>query len=277
MALAGFLCIIVLRTLIMTKKTAPMVALIFVPMLGAAALGQGSPIGIYVLYGVRNIGPTGAMFIFSILYFGILSDAGTFHPIADKIVKFSGTDPVKILLGTSILTLLLHMGGSGAVTFMVVVPSMLPLYLRAGLKRTTLAAVVALSSGILNILPWSGPLLRASSALQVGIPDLLNPLLLPMCVGIIFVFSLCVFRGLRYKENTLESIDFPIPQPEKTIPRWKLSLNLLSIAICLVLLITNAMAPVVIFMGAFAFAAILNYPNLEMSKNLVLIPMHVMY
>ena len=41
--------------------------------------------------GRNPVAATGVMFIFSILFFGILTDAGTFRPIIGGITKFMGT------------------------------------------------------------------------------------------------------------------------------------------------------------------------------------------
>ena len=115
--------------------------------------------------GIGSVAATGVMFIFSILFFGILTDAGTFRPIIKGILNLVGTDPVKIGIGTAILAAIVHLDGSGAVTFLICVPALLPLYDALGMRRTTLATIVALSAGTMNILPWGGPTIRAHTAL----------------------------------------------------------------------------------------------------------------
>lgn len=153
-AALGFITIIVLLAVIMTKKMSPLVALISVPVITALIGGHGLNIGKYINDGVKSIAPTGTMFIFAILFFGILTDAGTFQPIIDKILKVVGKDPIKIAIGTAILSMIVHLDGSGAVTFLVTVPAMLPLYEALGMRKTTLATIVALGAGVMNLLPW---------------------------------------------------------------------------------------------------------------------------
>lgn len=63
------------------------------------------------------------MFIFAILFFGVLSDASTFDPIIKKIINVVGKDPVKIAIGTAILAMFAHLDGSGAVTFLITIPA----------------------------------------------------------------------------------------------------------------------------------------------------------
>ena len=154
LALLGFLTVIVLLVVIMSKKMNPVVALIIVPIVFGIIGGFGFELPKFILEGVKSIAPTGTMFIFAILFFGILTDAGTFQPIIDKILEKVGKDPVKITIGTAVLAMLVHLDGSGAVTFLITVPAMLPLYNALGMRKTTLATVVALGAGVMNILPW---------------------------------------------------------------------------------------------------------------------------
>jgi citrate-Mg2+:H+ or citrate-Ca2+:H+ symporter, CitMHS family len=67
------------------------------------------------------------MFVFAILYFVIMTDAGMLDPIVDRILFAVGTRPTRIVIGSALLALLVHLDGSGAVTFLVAVPAMLPL------------------------------------------------------------------------------------------------------------------------------------------------------
>ena len=60
--------------------------------------------------GIGSVAATGVMFIFSILFFGILTDAGTFRPIIGGILNLVGTDPIKIAIGTAILAAIVHSG-----------------------------------------------------------------------------------------------------------------------------------------------------------------------
>ena len=117
---------------------------------------------------------------------GILTDAGTFRPIIKGILNLVGTDPIKIGIGTAILAAIVHLDGSGAVTFLICVPALLPLYDALGMRRTTLATIVALSAGTMNILPWGGPTIRAATALGMG--DSSPCLQEPDPRGIIFLF-----------------------------------------------------------------------------------------
>ncbi len=268
LALLGFLTIVILLALIMTKKASPVVALIVVPTVMSIIAGFGANIGTYISDGIKSIAPTGTMFIFAILFFGILTDAGTFNPIIDKILKVVGKDPVKITIGTAILAMLVHLDGSGAVTFLVTIPAMLPLYDALKMKRTTLATIAALAAGTMNILPWGGPTIRAATSLEVSVTELFNPLIVPWIVGVLFLLFVAYRLGKKEKvrlgneiagEVVIEKV---VDEEKKSLERPKLFIiNILTIIAAIAVLISGKFPPAVIFMVAFAFSLTVNYPN----------------
>lgn len=276
LGLLGFLTIIILLVLIMTKKASPVVALIVVPSVAAIIGGFGNQLDTFIIDGIKAIAPTGTMFIFAILFFGILTDAGTFDPIIKKILKVVGSDPVKIALGTAVLAMLIHLDGSGAVTFLVTVPAMLPLYDALGMRRTTLATIVALSAGTMNIVPWGGPTLRAASSLNVPVTELFNPMLVPVIAGLLFVLFISYRLGVSEKKRIgnidLDSIEIKneIDQDKAKLARPKLFwINILTILISVALLITGKFSPTFIFMVAFSISLLINYPNVKDQRDRV--------
>ena len=191
LATLGFLSVILLLIAVMTKKLTPTVALIAVPTVMALIGGFGFEVGAFITSGIKTIAPTGVMFIFAILFFGVLSDAGTFDPIIKKIIK--------IAIGTAILAMIVHLDGSGAVTFLVAIPAVMPLYDAIGMSRSSLATVVALAAGTMNIVPWGGPTIRAATSLNVPVTELFNPVLVPVIAGIITVLVIAGVIGKKEK------------------------------------------------------------------------------
>lgn len=274
LALLGFFTIIALLALIMTKKASPVVALVAVPTITAIIGGFGADVGKFITDGIKSIAPTGTMFIFAILFFGVLTDAGTFEPIINKILQAVGKDPVKIALGTAVLAMLVHLDGSGAVTFLVTVPAMLPLFDALGMQRTTLATIVALSAGTMNILPWGGPTIRAGSALEVPVTELFNPILIPFFAGIAFVLFISYRLGRKEKERignldtTNINVDRKVDEEKAKIARPHLFLvNVAIIILAIAVLIMDKLPATVIFMLAFAIALTVNYPNVKDQRD----------
>ena len=272
LALLGFLTVVVLLAAIMSKKLNPVVALIIIPIIFGLIGGYGLELPKFILEGIKSIAPTGTMFIFAILFFGILTDAGTFQPIIDKILGKVGKDPVKITIGTAILAMLVHLDGSGAVTFLITIPAMLPLYNALGMRKTTLATVVALGAGVMNILPWGGPTLRAATSLKIDVTELFNPLLIPFLSGVIFVFIVAFYLGKQEKKILTNLCEVEITEDKSEKKKITKSLFLVNVAIILVtivFLIKGKVNPTVTFMVAFCIAIMINFPDTKKQKEVI--------
>lgn len=199
-ALLGALTVAGVLALIMTRATTPLVALIVVPVAAALAGGFGPNLGAFAAAGVQQTAPVAAMFVFAILYFGVMTDAGMLDPIVGRILRAVGRRPTRIAVGTALLALLVHLDGSGAVTFLVTIPAMLPLYDRLQMDRRILACVASMAAGV-NFLPWTGPTLRASASLQVSTLDLFRPLIPVQVVGLAFVVVVAYVLGRREEKR----------------------------------------------------------------------------
>lgn len=272
LAVWGLITIVLLFLLVIGKKVSPVIALILIPVVTGILAGFWKELPSLIADGLINIAPTGLMFIFAILFFGILMDAGTFDPIIDRLLNFAGNDPVKIAIATAILAMLIHLDGSGAVTFLIAVPALTPVYDRMNMSRLTLASIVALSAGTMNILPWGGPTLRAATALSIPVTDLFNPILIPVLVGLCTVLAIAYRFGLQERKKiTLTSQN---PQTEKKTERtspyqilfW---FNILTVIVAIGSIIFSLAPPHIVFMIAFAITLLVNYPKVSDQRKTI--------
>jgi citrate-Mg2+:H+ or citrate-Ca2+:H+ symporter, CitMHS family len=277
LALLGVATIVVLLAAIMSGRVTPLVALIVVPVVASFAGGFGLATGKFVTTGVQNIAPVVAMFVFAILFFGVVTDAGMFDPIVGRIVRAVGSHPTWIVVGTFALAALVHLDGSGAVTFLVAVPAMLPLYERLSMDRRVLAAAVALGAGVMNVLPWGGPTLRAAAAIKVPVAQLYRPLVPAQLVGLAFAGLLAWWLGRRETrrlgldgahaagrgtsvEPALSDVARALRRPNRF---W---INIALTAAVLSLMIASVLPPAVMFMLGTAAALLVNYPSVAMQR-----------
>ena len=144
LALLGAATIVVLLALIMFNRCSPLVALIAVPAAMGVLGGFGGQTAAFMVQGITNIAPVAAMFVFAIVFFGVMTDAGMLDPIIGRVLRLVGLKPTRIVVGSALLALLIHLDGSGAVCFLVVIPAMLPLYDRLGMDRRVLACVASM-------------------------------------------------------------------------------------------------------------------------------------
>lgn len=271
LALFGLLTILVLLAAIISKKMSPLVALIVIPLAAVLLQGFGVNAGKFAVDGIKNIAPVVAMFVFAILFFGTVSDAGMFDPVINFILKVVKGDPVRIVIGSAVLGMVMHLDGSGASTFLLAVPPMLPLYERLNMDRRVLACVVALAAGTMNIVPWGGPTLRAASALHVPVTELYNPVVVPQLCGLAFVLVVAWWLGRREKARLGAScVDAAgtvhcreLNENELALRRPKLLwFNALLTLAVVGTLLWGKVNPAVLFMVAATLALLVNYPKL---------------
>lgn len=280
LALLGLATVLTLLVVILTRWLTPLVALILVPVVAGLIGGFGAQLGAYVLAGIQQTSPVAAMFVFAILYFGVMTDAGMLDPIVDRILRVVGSKPSRITVGTALLALLVHLDGSGAVTFLVTVPTMLPLYERLGMDKRILACVASLAAGV-NFLPWTGPVLRASAALHVSTADLFRPLVPVQGVGLIFVFAVAYRLGKREETRLGRSAQAGAhphvaatshaatanPRRDPSLARPGLFwFNLALTLMVMIVMVGGWVEPALTFMAGASIALLVNYPRAESQR-----------
>lgn len=201
LTILGFAMIATFLVLIMMKKMSPIAALVLIPALFCVFVGKGAKLGDYVIEGVTSLAPTAAMLMFAIVYFGVMIDVGLFDPIVRGILKFCKADPMRIVVGTAILAAIVSLDGDGSTTFMITVSAMYPLYKRLKMSLVVMTGVAAMANGVMNTLPWGGPTARAATALKLDASDIFVPMIPALLVGLLGVFVLSYFLGLRERKR----------------------------------------------------------------------------
>jgi CitMHS family citrate-Mg2+:H+ or citrate-Ca2+:H+ symporter len=277
LAVLGAITIIIMLVVIMTKKMSPMVALIAIPITAALIGGAGFGLNKYIITGVKGMAPIIGMFIFAIMFFGIVTDAGMLDPIINRILKAVGTKPARITLGTTLLALLIHLDGSGAVCFLITIPAMIQLYNRLGMDKRVLACCCSLAAGV-NFLPWTGPMIRASAALHIPVSQIFLPLVPVQLAGLVFSFGVAYWLGKREEKRlclTEAITDSHIPEriltPEEEAIRrphnfW---INLVLTIVVMGTMIGGKVEPVVMFMVGTVLALMINYRSVDMQRTRV--------
>ena len=273
LALLGLVTVLVLLALIMSRLMSPLAALVAVPTTAALVGGFGLNTAQFILSGVQQTAPVAVMFVFAILFFGVMTDAGMLDPLVDGVLRAVGTRPTRIVIGTALLGLLVHLDGSGAVTFLVTVPAMLPLYDRLRMDKRVLACVASLAAGV-NFLPWTGPTLRASAALHVSTTELFRPLIPVQIIGLTFVGVVAYALGKREERrlglSALEEIAVNVRRvtdEQQTLRRpGRFWINVSMTLLLMAAMVSGVVDPAVMFMVATATALVLNYPTPDLQR-----------
>lgn len=274
--------------LIMSRKMTALAALTLIPIVFALityglsfyidSIGhfELKELGEMMLDGVKKLAPTGVMLLFAILYFAIMIDTGLFDPSVKFILKLVKGDPLKVVIGTITLTIIVSLDGDGSTTYMICVAAMLPLYKRLGMSPLIMACLMMLASGIMNLTPWGGPTARAASALHVEASDVFVPMVLPMIIAIIWLYFVGYMYG-RSERKRLGIIELDVshgdniqistnPEANRAHLRW---FNALLTVVLMVCLVKSVLPLPILFMIALCIALVVNYKDVDMQKSLV--------
>lgn len=269
LAFYGFATIALFLVLIMSKRLSVLTALVLVPLLmGLLAGFSPKELGEMVLAGIRQVAPMGVLLTFAVLYFATMLDAGLFDPVITTVLRYVAGDPLKVIVGTAVLTMLVHLDGDGTATFMIVMSAFLPIYRQLRITKLILPGIVALSVGPLHLVPWSGTSARAISTLKTDAAILFTPNLPAILVGIAWVLSVAYWFGLKERKrlgiSELRYVHHEnLTDEQRVLRRPRLFWINALLTIGLIATLIKGWVPTpALFVVAGALALFINYPRL---------------
>ena len=150
LALLGFATVIAVIVLLLRNVTVPALAFVGVSTITAAILVATGAFTLdemagFIKEGVKGVHGTAILFIFSVLFFGVMTDAGMFDKIIGALMKKVGNNVIGVALMTCLIAVIGHLDGGGASTFLITIPAMLPVYKRLHMRRETLLLICVTS------------------------------------------------------------------------------------------------------------------------------------
>lgn len=273
LTMMGFAMIAVFMTMVITRGMSALAALVIVPIIFGLLI-DAPGLGKMMADGLTKLAPTGAMLMFGILYFSIMTDAGLFDPLIRTVVRVAGGDPLKILIGTAVMGTAVALDGDGATTYVICVAALLPIYKRLGLSLQYMATLLLMSIGIMNILPWGGPTARAAAAMHLDVADVFVPMIPAMAVGFVYLLGVATLFGLRERrrvgiltQEKFAAVEAQLAEtPAHRRPRM-MPLNVILTVALLVALVWGILPLPILFIAATAIAVTINYPSLAEQKE----------
>ena len=246
-----------------------MTALVLTPVVfGFLAGFNPAELGEFALSGIKQVAPTGILLMFAVLYFATMLDTGLFDPVITFIIKSVKGDPLKVIIGTAILTMIVHLDGDGTATFMIVLSAFLPIYKQLKINRLILTAIVALSVGPIHLVPWSGTSARAISTLKSDAVHIFNPNIPAIVGGILWVLFVAYIFGKKERKR-LGIIDFQYSHQENLTNEQRVLrrpnliwLNALFTILLIIVLMKGWIPAPVLFVVASMVVLLINYPKL---------------
>ena len=276
LAIIGFALMLVLMFELIKEKLSPPVAFILLPVIAAVIAGFNvEEISGFVATGLSTMLETAVLFIFSISYFTLMSEAGLFDPIINFLIKKVGKSVTTILFAVVMTTMVAHLDGSGATTFLIVVPAFLPICKKLKVRPEALLSAICGMYAVMNIVPWGGPTIRAASVINVEVSDLYKIILPAVAVMVVLAFVIAflvarieIHHGAGVPEGgiILEDKDEKRSETENSRKKGKglYIFNMLLTLVMLFLLFVDVGLPLhFIFMVAFCIALTVNFPKVS--------------
>lgn len=277
LTLIGLLTIGSLVLLLLIGRMSPILPLIIVPLLGALAAGFGpEAISGFYTEGLGRVIAIATMFVFAITFFGVMQDTGLFRPIIRSMVTVTRGNVIAVTIATALIGMLAHLDGAGATTFLLTVPALLPLYKELRMSPYLMLLLLALGAGILNMVPWAGPLGRASAVTGIEVTELWHGLIPVQIVGAVLLVAMAALLGWREKRRIAATAGDSSPSDtdgtfvglealsaeELELQRPKrIGVNAGLLVLVIVSLFTGILPAGYIFMIGLCAVLLLNYPG----------------
>ena len=275
LTLIGVLIIVTIVVLLLTGKVNPILAMSIIPLIGAFIAGfTPSEISTFFESGITKVTKVAVMFLFAILFFSVLKELHVFDPLIKKMVAITRGNVVVVAIVTALIAAVVHLDGSGAATFLIIIPALLPLYRKLGMSPYLMLLLMAGSMGVMNMVPWGGPLGRASAVTGVDASVLWQSIIPVQVIGILGMVGVAVIMGLREKRRIAAAhlmgttpfeqdcilTDFP-DDSDETIQPKKLWLNVSLIIAAIICLAFGLFSAPYVFMIALSLVLFINFPN----------------
>ena len=274
LAIIGFLMVAVIIYCLLQSKATPAPIFIVTPIVAAVAAGASfQEIAKFIQSGVAITMPIAVLFIFSIIYFSVMSDVGLFDPFVNFLVKKAGSNVVAVTIATGLVATIAHLDGALASTLLITIPAMLPIYKKLNMRPVVLLVIIGAPMSIMNLLPWGGPVARTAAITKTDITLLWHSLIPLQVVGLVIVVAFAAFMGMLEKKRGAgyvsdaagaDAQDAVVDHKVEALKRPKLLwFNTLLTAAVIGLLCFTKIPLYAAFMVGLALALIVNYPKIE--------------
>lgn len=274
--LVGILMMAAFMVAILSKKVSPLTALVIVPVIFGLIAGFGVDTVTYATSGILSVGSTVAMLSFAILYFGIMLCTGLFDPLSKVMLRFMKGDPLRVMVGTVILSTLVSLDGDGTTTIMICCAALLPVYRKLNISRIWLALFIILPNGAINLLPWGGPTARLVALLNLDTGELLAGLIPIIVTGVVTALVIAAVIGLRERKRLgIQEIDIndlsgsnSADLAEFKRPQYVWFNLILTVAVLLLIIFAGIPGPFMFAVGS-CLALGVNYHNIKLERKVI--------
>lgn len=266
LTIMGILTILLVVVLLVWGKVHNIIVFTVVPFFMALIVTNFDlkAVGQMVSEGVGTMGGIASLFVFSMLFFNIMADAGVFDVIIQRLLKNTHNNVVKVCFLTAVVSLISHLDGVGTTTIVVTTGAMLPIYKRLKMRPEVLLVIMFMITAAFGFLPWSAMMIYSGSVVNadpgVLFTELLSLQAVCFAVSILFIFIIALNENKRLKNlpNTLAEQSVTDTE-SKVINRGLLYFNVSLTVLVIVGLIFSILPANYMFMLGSSLALLINF------------------
>lgn len=276
--LAGYIMIIGIVVLLIKEKASLPPIFILIPIAGALLCGfPVSEVCGFIAEGIRSVTDTALLFLFSILYFSILGETGVFDVLAHFLLRHMRNNIYLFLMLTFGMAALIQLDGSGAMTMLIVIPMMLPLYDAMNIRRTSLVCACAVGTGVMNMFPWCSAMLRISAGTGLEAQMIWREVLPVQTASFLIAVFVIILMGWGEKRRGagIDSEEFERLKEENARPvSLKVSRLTAGFDVCLTIILILLMLLDVVtagvgFMAGVGILLVTNYSSMKKQDEVI--------
>ena len=280
LALLGFATVIAVIVLLLRNVTVPALAFVSVSTITAAILVATGAFTLdemagFIKEGVKGVHGTAVLFIFSVLFFGVMTDAGMFDKIIGALMKKVGNNVVGVALMTCLIAI-------RAFFHVKIDKPMLSVYKRLHMRRETLLLICVTAMGVMNLMPWGGPTMRAASVIEMEPNDLWFQLMPMQIVGLVLAVGTAIFWGLQEKKRIAKLGDSIVAEDagkyddsddgkkDETLARpQNFIFNVILTLAVIIVLVLDIFPSYYVFMVGCALGILVNYRGKKLHNSII--------
>ena len=159
---------------------------------------------------------------------------------------------------------------------------MLPVYKRLHMRRETLLLICVTAMGVMNLMPWGGPTMRAASVIEMEPNDLWFQLMPMQVVGFVLAIGTAIFWGLQEKKRIAkldaaalaaeaekyDDADEGEKSAELARPQFFIFNVILTLAVIIVL-VMDIFPSYYVFMVGCALGILVNYRGKKLHSSII--------
>ena len=197
--------IVFVVAVVFVKKLPVQYALMVGPFIIALLMGYSVPetVDFFLAQFNGTMKSAGLMIVFSILYFGLLTETGFFSTVGNAVFRLTkGKMNIYVVMAmTVILTAIGMLTATIGTAYLVVFPLMLPFYERMKFDKKAALVIVTCTAAAMCFLPWGiGMAINASFA-NVDVMELCSKVIPITGVFIPVIVLEGIYFGIRHKKQ----------------------------------------------------------------------------